>query len=150
MQSPLTPFLGVLILLLVATKVAAIVLVLSGVILPRYKPNNPQTNKLSPFECGAPPLQEGARHRYSVKFYLTAMLFILFDVEVAFMLPWAVQYKTQPSLPTADDRVEVLHGLRTVGPTRHGAVAVHPSNPRRPADRCFQQRSDAARLHVHR
>ena len=43
---------------------------------------------------GVPPLQEGARHRYSVKFYLVAMLFILFDVEAAFLLPWAVQYKT--------------------------------------------------------
>ncbi len=94
MQSPLTPFLGVLILLLVAMVVAAIVLVLSGVVLPRFKPNNPQANKLSAFECGAPALQVGARHRYSVKFYLTAMLFILFDVEIAFMLPWAAQYKT--------------------------------------------------------
>lgn len=95
MQSPLTPFLGVLILLLVAIVVAVIILVISGVILPHYfKPDNPQANKLSPFECGAPPLQEGARHSYSVNFYLTAMLFILFDVEVAFMLPWAAQYKT--------------------------------------------------------
>ena len=97
MQSPLTPFLGVLILLLVATTVGAIVLVLSGVILPRIKPNNPQANKLSPFECGVEPVQTGARHRYSVKFYLTAMLFILFDVEAAFLLPWAVQYKTHPT-----------------------------------------------------
>ncbi len=97
MQSPITPFLGVLILLLVATTVAAIVLVLSGVILPRIKPNNPQANKLSPFECGVEPVQTGARHRYSVKFYLTAMLFILFDVEAAFLLPWAVQYKAHPT-----------------------------------------------------
>ncbi len=56
--------------------------------------DNPQQAKLTPYECGAPPLQEGARHRYSVKFYLVAMLFILFDVEAAFLLPWAVQYKT--------------------------------------------------------
>ena len=57
------------------------------------KPDNPQRAKLTPYECGAPPLQEGARHRYSVKFYLVAMLFILFDVEAAFLLPWAVQYQ---------------------------------------------------------
>ncbi len=94
MQNPLTPFLGILILLLVAIVVAAIVLVLSGVVLPLIKPNNPQANKLSPFECGVEPVQTGARHRYSVKFYLTAMLFILFDVEAVFLLPWAVQFKT--------------------------------------------------------
>ena len=40
-----------------------------------------------------PPIQTGARHKYSVKFYLTAMLFILFDVEAAFLLPWAVNFK---------------------------------------------------------
>ena len=96
-QDPLTPFLGVLILLLVAAVVGAIVLVLSGVILPHFKPNNPQANKLTPFECGVEPIQKGARHRYSVKFYLTAMLFILFDVEAVFLLPWAVQYKTHLS-----------------------------------------------------
>ena len=87
-------FLPILILLLVAVTVGCIVLVLSGVLLPMIKPNNPNAIKLSAFECGAPPVQVGARHRYSVKFYLTAMLFILFDVEAAFLLPWAVQYKT--------------------------------------------------------
>ena len=94
MTQPASMFLPIFILLLVAVTVGCIVLVLSGYILPRIKPNNPNAIKLSPFECGAPPLQAGARHRYSVKFYLTAMLFILFDVEEAFLLPWAVQYKS--------------------------------------------------------
>ena len=94
MTQPASMFLPVFILLLVVTTVGVIILVLSGVLLPRIKPNNPNPIKLSVFECGAPPLQEGARHRYSVKFYLTAMLFILFDVEAAFLLPWAVQYKS--------------------------------------------------------
>jgi NADH-quinone oxidoreductase subunit A len=94
MNQPASMFLPVFILLLVVTTVGAIILVLSGVLLPRIKPNNPNAIKLSAFECGAPPVQAGARHRYSVKFYLTAMLFILFDVEAAFLLPWAVQYKT--------------------------------------------------------
>jgi NADH-quinone oxidoreductase subunit A len=93
MTSPLSPFLGVLVLLCVAVALGGIILVASGVLLPRIKPNNPQPEKLTPFECGAPLLQGNARHRYSVKFYLTAMLFILFDVEAAFLLPWAVQYK---------------------------------------------------------
>jgi NADH-quinone oxidoreductase subunit A len=89
-----SPFLPVLLLFLLALGVGAAILVVSGRILPGLlKPDNPQPAKLTPYECGAPPLQEGARRRYSVKFYLVAMLFILFDVEAAFLLPWAVQYK---------------------------------------------------------
>jgi NADH-quinone oxidoreductase subunit A len=88
-------FLPVLLLLLVGVTLAGIILLVSGRTLARLglKPDNPLAAKLTVYECGAPPLQEGARHRYSVKFYLTAMLFILFDVEAAFLLPWAVQFK---------------------------------------------------------
>jgi NADH-quinone oxidoreductase subunit A len=93
MAHPAAPFLSVLILFLIAAVTALAILVLSGKVLPLLKPNNPQEAKLRPYECGVPPLQEGARHKYSVKFYLTAMLFILFDVEAAFLLPWAVNYK---------------------------------------------------------
>ncbi len=92
-MNPATPFLPVLILLLLAVGVAAAILIISGVLLPKLKPNNPSLEKLSAYECGVPEVQPGARHRYSVKFYLTAMLFILFDVEAAILLPWAVQYK---------------------------------------------------------
>jgi NADH-quinone oxidoreductase subunit A len=94
MTSSPSPFLPVLLLFLIALGVGAAILGVSGRILPGLmKPDNPQRAKLTPYECGVPPLQEGARHRYSVKFYLVAMLFILFDVETAFLLPWAVQYK---------------------------------------------------------
>ena len=48
--------------------------------------------KDTPYECGANPIGEGAT-RFSVKFYLVAMLFILFDIEVVFMYPWAVVYR---------------------------------------------------------
>ena len=94
MAHPASPFLSVLILLLVAAVTAIAILVLSGWVLPMLKPNNPQAAKMRPYECGVPPVQTGARHKYSVKFYLTAMLFILFDVEAAFLLPWAVNFKT--------------------------------------------------------
>ena len=95
MIQPPASFLPILVLLLLALLAGAAILVLSGVVLPRFlKPCNPRKGKLTPYECGVPPLQEGARHRYSVKFYLVAMLYILFDVEVAFLLPWAVQYKS--------------------------------------------------------
>ncbi len=47
---------------------------------------------LTPYECGLPPIEE-ARKRFSVKFYLIAMLFILFDIEVAFLFPWAAVFR---------------------------------------------------------
>ncbi len=51
--------------------------------------------KLSPYECGMDPVGD-ARGRFSVKFYMVAMLFILFDVEAVFVLPWAVIYRRLP------------------------------------------------------
>ena len=45
-----------------------------------------------PYECGMLPIGEGAA-RFSVKFYLVAMLFVIFDIEVVFMYPWAVQFR---------------------------------------------------------
>ncbi len=91
---PVSPFLSVLLLLLVGLVVGGIILITSGVVLPRLlKPNNPVPEKLSVYECGVPLLQDDARRRYSVKFYVVAVLFILFDVEAALLMPWAVQYK---------------------------------------------------------
>lgn len=52
--------------------------------------------KLMPYECGKDPVGS-ARERFSVKFYLIAMLFILFDIEVIFLIPWAVVFKTLAS-----------------------------------------------------
>src|SRR6266699_3035209 len=52
--------------------------------------------KLMPYECGKDPVGS-ARERFSVKFYLIAMLFILFDIEVIFLVPWAVVFKTLSS-----------------------------------------------------
>jgi NADH-quinone oxidoreductase subunit A len=48
--------------------------------------------KLKPYECGIPP-EGDARHRYSVRFYIIAMLFVIFDVETMFLIPWAILYK---------------------------------------------------------
>jgi NADH-quinone oxidoreductase subunit A len=50
---------------------------------------NPNSDKLSPFECGFPPFND-ARGQFDVRFYLVAILFIIFDLEVAFLFPWAV------------------------------------------------------------
>jgi len=50
---------------------------------------NPYPEKLSPYECGFEPFDD-ARRRFDVRFYLVAILFIIFDLEVAFLFPWAV------------------------------------------------------------
>jgi NADH-quinone oxidoreductase subunit A len=51
-------------------------------------PNRPDPQKLSPYECGFDAFED-ARMRFDVRYYLIAILFILFDLEVAFLLPWA-------------------------------------------------------------
>ena len=52
-------------------------------------PRKPSPEKAAPYECGMPPVGD-ARERQSVKFYLVAMIFLLFDIEVAFLYPWAM------------------------------------------------------------
>ena len=52
-------------------------------------PKNPTPEKLAPYECGMPAVGD-ARERHSVKFYLVAMIFLLFDIEIAFLYPWAM------------------------------------------------------------
>jgi NADH-quinone oxidoreductase subunit A len=55
--------------------------------------------KEEPYECGIEPLQADARERFSVPFYLVAILFILFDLETVFLFPWAAVYRDAPSGP---------------------------------------------------
>jgi NADH-quinone oxidoreductase subunit A len=55
-------------------------------------PRRPDLEKLSPYECGVEPVGT-ARQRIAVKFYLVAMLFIIFDMETVFLYPWAVVFK---------------------------------------------------------
>jgi len=63
---------------------------LANLILGRAGTNNPTKN--TAYECGITPAS-GPQPRFSVKFYLVAMLFILFDIEIVFMYPWAVVFK---------------------------------------------------------
>jgi len=57
------------------------------------RPNNPNPVKLSPYECGNEPVRLPHGERFSVKFYVVAMLFIIFDVETIFLFPWAVSFR---------------------------------------------------------
>src|SRR5271157_49875 len=56
------------------------------------RPKNPFKTKLMPYECGITPF-DNARGRYTVRFYIVAILFVVFDVETIFLFPWAVQFK---------------------------------------------------------
>src|SRR5499425_3398329 len=56
------------------------------------RPENPSKAKLMPYECGIDPV-DSARGRYTVRFYIVAILFVVFDVETIFLFPWAVQFK---------------------------------------------------------
>ena len=52
-------------------------------------PKNPDPEKLSPYECGFEPFDD-ARSKFDIRFYLVAILFIIFDLEIAFLFPWAI------------------------------------------------------------
>jgi NADH-quinone oxidoreductase subunit A len=56
------------------------------------RPSNPSKAKLSPYECGIDPVDQ-ARGRYTVRYYIIAILFVVFDVETIFLFPWAVKFK---------------------------------------------------------
>jgi len=93
MDSQLAQYIPVLILGLVAVGFAATTLILSVVVGKWANKHRRETKiKNTPYECGMLPIGDG-NSRLSVKFYLVAMLFILFDIEVVFLFPWAVVYR---------------------------------------------------------
>ena len=71
--------------------ILGVVFALASLVLSRIvAPNNPTPEKLAPYECGIVPLQEPVQ-RFPVKFYIVAMLFVIFDVEIIFLFLWAVR-----------------------------------------------------------
>ena len=65
-----------------------------GVLLSRtLGPKNPTPEKQAPYECGMPAVGD-ARERQTIKFYVSAMIFLLFDIEVAFLYPWALALRS--------------------------------------------------------
>jgi NADH-quinone oxidoreductase subunit A len=85
----LSDYLPILLMFIVAGGFAA-----GNIILSQFVGQRKRTRtKMMPYECGKDPVGT-ARERFSVKFYLIAMIFILFDIEVIFLVPWAVVFKT--------------------------------------------------------
>jgi NADH-quinone oxidoreductase subunit A len=81
-------YLPVLLLIAFAAFNAAAIIVLSTLLVRR----RPTPEKLAPYESGIPVIGL-SRQRFSVKFYMVAMLFIVFDIETVFMIPWGVYYR---------------------------------------------------------
>jgi len=88
----LNDYLPVLLMFVVAGGFAAVNIFISQFIGQRKSTRT----KLMPYECGKDPVGN-ARERFSVKFYMIAMIFILFDIEVIFLIPWAVVFRTLAS-----------------------------------------------------
>jgi len=89
MKFSLYEYLPILLIFIVAAGFASSQILLSQFVGQRKRTRT----KLMPYECGKDPVGS-ARERFSVKFYLIAMIFILFDIEVIFLVPWAVVFKT--------------------------------------------------------
>jgi NADH-quinone oxidoreductase subunit A len=86
-QPQISQFVPLLVLMVIAMLLASVLVVLSWFLGPR----KPSAAKLAPYECGVTPVGS-ARERFPVKYYLIAMLFIVFDIETVFLYPWAVTF----------------------------------------------------------
>jgi NADH-quinone oxidoreductase subunit A len=84
----LLEYIAIAVLIILATAVAFIAILLGGL----FGPRRPSVRKAMPYESGMLPIGPGTR-RMPVRFYLIAVLFILFDIEVVFLLPWAVVFR---------------------------------------------------------
>lgn len=85
----LAGYVPILIIIVLATLLALLLTAVSVFL----GPQRPTAAKLAPYECGIIPTTP-ARQRFPVKFYLMAMLFIIFDIEAIFLYPWAVQLRS--------------------------------------------------------
>ena len=84
MAGLLSDYVPILVFLAIAGALSG-VMIAASFVLARQRPNS---EKLSPYECGFEPFED-ARIRFDVRYYLVAILFIIFDLEVAFLFPWA-------------------------------------------------------------
>ncbi|HEX8948360.1 MAG TPA: NADH-quinone oxidoreductase subunit A [Dissulfurispiraceae bacterium] len=93
-MNPITPgsyvpteYLPILIIMLIAGAFGAVAILVGTL----FRLRRPYLEKLMPYESGNPPVGE-PRYRFSVKFYIIAMLFVVFDVEAVFLYPWALVF----------------------------------------------------------
>ena len=85
----LAEYLPTLLFLIVATGIGVALIVIGNILGPK----RPNAEKLSPYECGFAAFED-ARMQFDVRYYLIAILFIAFDLEIAFVFPWAVIFRS--------------------------------------------------------
>ena len=108
MDEYLREYLPILIFLAMAIGLGLILILAAAVIAVR----NPDPEKVSAYECGFNAFDD-ARMKFDVRFYLVAILFIIFDLEIAFLFPWAVSFSTMTD--TSFWSMMVFLGVLTVG-----------------------------------
>ncbi len=81
----LAQYLPILIFLIISTVIGAALVIIGSLL----GPSKPDSEKLSPYECGFEAFED-SRMKFDVRYYLVAILFIIFDLEIAFFLPWAL------------------------------------------------------------
>ena len=84
----LAKYFPILLFIFIALGFGAVTLLLSYLVQPKY----PEPEKLSAYECGSEPFSD-ARMPFPVRYYIFAMLFVIFDIEVIFLYPWAVTFE---------------------------------------------------------
>jgi NADH-quinone oxidoreductase subunit A len=111
MEELLLEYLPILIFIGLAAVLGGVLIVVPLVVAP----SKPDPEKLSAYECGFPAFGD-ARMKFDVRFYLVAILFIIFDLEVAFLFPWAITLTTMGAAGTfAFWSMMVFLGVLTVG-----------------------------------
>lgn len=103
-----SPYLGVLCLIAIAAVVCGAMVTLSWVLGPK----NMTPYKASPYECGVEPMGD-ARERFPVKFYLVAIVFVLFDIEVVFLWSWMTVFRTLDTATMVATFIEFLTYMAT-------------------------------------
>lgn len=87
-ESVLTGYIPIFLFIALAATFPIVTLLIAKLI----RPNTGGEGKLSPYECGVDP-DSDARQRYAIRYYVVAILFVIFDVETIFLFPWAIIYK---------------------------------------------------------
>jgi len=123
-------YLPIVLMFFLGVLFAGLSLVASGLLAPRKKPT---TAKLAPYECGIVPDREPPQ-RFPVRFYLVAMIFIIFDIEIVFLYPWAVIFRQLRSFGLIEVLVfAVVVFISFVYLVSNGALDWGPAKRLRPA-----------------
>src|SRR5437762_3081997 len=96
-------YIPIVIFILLATAFPIVTLLAAKLV----RPSSPFAAKLMPYECGIDP-ESDSRGRYTVRYYIVAILFVIFDVETIFLFPWAVQFKVLGAFGLAEMGVFLL------------------------------------------